>query len=57
MAAILANNIFNCITLNENDRIPIKISMKYVSRSPLSQTLRDASNELLNTKKEVMDSQ
>ena len=30
MAAISADNIFNCIFLNENDRIPIQISMKYV---------------------------
>ena len=35
MAAILADNIFNCISLNENDRIPIQISLKYVLRSPI----------------------
>ena len=57
MAAILANNIFNCITLNVNDRIPIQISLKYVPRSPMSQILRDASNELLTTQKEFIDSQ
>ena len=34
MAAILADDIFNCIFLNENDRIPIQISLKYVPRSP-----------------------
>ena len=28
MAAILADNIFKCIFLNENDKIPIKISLK-----------------------------
>ena len=33
MAAILADNIFNCIFLNENDKIPIQISLKYVPRS------------------------
>ena len=33
MAAILADNIFNCIFLNENDKIPIQISLKYVSKS------------------------
>ena len=35
MAATLADDIFNCIFLNENDRIPIQISLKYVPRSPI----------------------
>ena len=35
MAAILADNIFKCIFLNENDRIPIQISLKFVPRSPI----------------------
>ena len=35
MAAILADDIFNCIFLNESDRIPIRISLKYVPRSPI----------------------
>ena len=35
MAVILADNIFNCIFLNENDKIPIKISLKNVPRSPI----------------------
>ena len=35
MAAILADDIVNCIFLNENDRIPIQISLKYVPRSPI----------------------
>ena len=35
MAAILADDIFNCIFLNENDRIPIHISLKYVLMSPV----------------------
>ena len=35
MAAILADDIFNCISLNEDDRIPIRISLKYVPRSPI----------------------
>ena len=35
MAAILADNIFNYILLNENGRIPIQISLKYVPRSPI----------------------
>ena len=30
MAAILADNIFKCIFLNENDGIPIQISLKFV---------------------------
>ena len=34
MAIILADDIFNCIFLNENDRILIQISLKYVSSSP-----------------------
>ena len=35
MSAILAEDIFNCIFLNENDRIPIHISLIYVPRSPI----------------------
>ena len=35
MAAILADDIFDCIFLNENDRFPIQISLKYVPRSPI----------------------
>ena len=34
MAAILADDIFTCIFLNENYRIPIHISLKYVPMSP-----------------------
>ena len=34
MAAILADDIFHCIFLNENDRFLIQISLKYVPRSP-----------------------
>ena len=34
MAVILENDIFDCIFLNENDRIHIHISLKYVPRSP-----------------------
>ena len=30
MAAILAEDIFNCIFLNENDIIPIQVSLTYV---------------------------
>ena len=33
MAAILADDIFKCIFLNEKDRILIQISLKFVSRS------------------------
>ena len=33
MAAILADNNFKCIFLNESDRIPIEISLKFVPRS------------------------
>ena len=35
MAAILADNIFNCIFLNENDSIPIPISLKNIPRSAI----------------------
>ena len=32
MATTLADDIFKCIFLNENDRIPIRISVKFVPR-------------------------
>ena len=35
MAAILADNNFKCIFFNENDGIPIRISMKFVPRVPI----------------------
>ena len=35
MVAILVDDIFNCIFVNENDRNPTKISLKYVPRSPI----------------------
>ena len=35
MAAILANDIFKCIFLNENVRISIKISLKFVSKGSI----------------------
>ena len=35
MAAILADGNFKCIFFNENDRIPIHISLKFVHRSPI----------------------
>ena len=35
MAANQADDIFNCIFLNEHDRILIQISLKYVPRSPI----------------------
>ena len=35
MAAILAGDIFKCIFLNENYRIPIQISLIFVRRSPI----------------------
>ena len=34
MSAILTDVIFNCIFLNQNDIIPIQISLKYDPRSP-----------------------
>ena len=38
MAAVLADDIFKCIFLNENDRIPIQISLKYVQGVQLTLT-------------------
>ena len=35
MVAILADDNFKCIFLNETDRIPIRISLKFVPRSPI----------------------
>ena len=35
MAAMLADDNFKCIFLNENDSIPIQISLKFVPRSPI----------------------
>ena len=35
MVAILADNIFKCILLNENDKIPIELSLKLVPMSPI----------------------
>ena len=35
MAAILADDNFKCVFLNENDRIPIWISLKFIPRSPI----------------------
>ena len=35
MAAILAGDIFNCIFLNENDKIPYQISLKYIPMSTI----------------------
>ena len=35
MAAILADDNFRCIFLNEDDRIPIWISLKFVAMSPI----------------------
>ena len=36
MAAILADDDYKCIFLNQNDRIPIRISLKFVARSPIN---------------------
>ena len=36
MATILADDSFKCRCLNENDRILIQISLKFVSRSPIN---------------------
>ena len=36
MAAVLANGILKCIFKNENDNIPIEISLKLVLRGPIN---------------------
>ena len=36
MAATLADDIFRCIFLNENERIPIRISPKFVPRNVIA---------------------
>ena len=36
MAAVLADENFKWIYLNENDRIPFRISLKFVPRSPIA---------------------
>ena len=38
MVAILADNNLKCIFLNQNDRILIQISLKFVPRSPIDNT-------------------
>ena len=35
MATILTDDILKCILLNLNDRIPLQISLKFVSRGPI----------------------
>ena len=35
MGAILADDIFKCILLNENDRIQIQISLKFIPGGPI----------------------
>ena len=35
LVAVLADNIFKCIFLNKNDRIPIQLSLKFVPRSSI----------------------
>ena len=46
MATILADNNFKCIFMNENDRIPIQISLKFVPRSPIDNKLALVKNYL-----------
>ena len=38
MAASLADDLFKSIFLNENDRIPIQILLKFVPRTPIDNT-------------------
>ena len=36
---ITEKSIFKCNLLNENDRIPIQISLRFIPRSPIDNTL------------------
>ena len=38
LAAILADDIFKCIFLNENDGITIQMSLKFAPMSPIDNT-------------------
>ena len=38
MAVNVADDIFKCIFLNENDRNPIQFSLKFVPRTPIDNT-------------------
>ena len=38
MATNWREDIFECILLNENDRIPIQISLKFFTSSPIDMT-------------------
>ena len=35
MATILTDDIFKCMFLNENDRITIQITLKFIPRGPI----------------------
>ena len=39
MATNLADGNFKCIFLNENDRIPVLISLKFVPKNPIDNKL------------------
>ena len=39
MDPIFADDILKCIFLNESDKIPIEISLKFVPRSPIDNKL------------------
>ena len=38
MAVIMVDDVFKWILLNENDRIPIQISLKFVDDGPIDNT-------------------
>ena len=57
MAAILADDIFKCIFLNEYDGIPIQISLKFVPGSPIDNNktaLVQLGNGLLSSKRQAI---
>ena len=54
MAAVLADDIFKCISLNENDRIPIQSSLKFVPRSPIDNKPAFSGNGLAPNRRQAI---
>ena len=53
MAAILADNIFKCIFLNEKDKILIQISLKLVPRGPIDNKPASGNGLALNRQQAI----
>ena len=54
MAAILADDNFKWIFLNENDRIPIRMSMKFVSKIPIEYASIGSGNGLAPNRRQAI---